>query len=100
MTPGRLNAVYPVTPRRPIARGNGRSNFSETVSMFQCSDEPAVGYSVREESTAGTGTPLVYMTVGYFLHFVLHHLGVATGSSHQNVPDMFNLCEHKSTLVK
>ena len=45
--------------------------------MFRCSDEPEVEHSVRRESTAGTGTRLMHMTIGYFLDFMLHHLGVA-----------------------
>ena len=32
---------------------------------------------MRDDSTAGTGTRLMYMTIGYFLHFMLHHRGVA-----------------------
>ncbi|CAE8638463.1 unnamed protein product [Polarella glacialis] len=57
--------------------------------MGKCQSEVEVGYCVRGDQQASKACRLIYMTTGYFLHFVLHHLqDIQAGNTNSARPEM------------
>jgi len=70
----REHIVWQLQPRRLAAK-----RLAEFVAGTRSHSEGLggeVGYRVRGDQWTCEDTRLVYMTTGYFLHFVLHHLPV------------------------